>query len=72
MKQQSHTILYIVLGVILLLFLANTGTTLRGYGGMMSGYSMMHIFGPLFMLLILTLIILAVFWLYQQVQKREK
>ena len=74
MQKQTNTILYVILGVIIFLFLANFGTTMMGYGGMMGSYSygMMGLFGPLFMLLVLVALVLGVLWLYQQVQKGWK
>ncbi len=73
-KQKTNTFLYVILGILAFLFLANFGTTMMGYGSMMGGYSygMMGLFGPLFMLLVLTALILATIWLYQQVQKGWK
>lgn len=74
MQKQANTFLYVLLGVLLLLFFANFGTTMMGYGGMMGGYGygMMSLFGPLFMLLLFVALILVVIWLYQQVRKGWK
>ena len=70
---KNNNTIWIILGIIFLLFLFFFGLGSMGYGGfgMMGGYygSGMMVFGWLYGILVLVALILLIIWLAKQIRK---
>jgi uncharacterized membrane protein len=72
---KNENLLMWILGLVVVLFLfggfgmMGFGGT-YGYGGMMSGFGSMWLFGWLFMALVTVALVLFIVWLVKQLQKK--
>ena len=75
-KMKNENMLMWILGLVVALFLfggfgmMGFGTSGYGFGGMMSGFGSMWIFGWLFMTLVIVALVLLIVWLIKQIQKK--
>jgi len=63
---------WLIIGIVLVVLFSGFGMmgfSNYGYGGMMYSYGFMSSFGWIYMVLVSTVLVLLIIWLFKQIQK---